>query len=299
MQIKWATSWDLKNLKGIIYLVINTINNKVYIGKTINTFNERYQNSDTWYEYIDNHLLKNSIKKYGYKNFKIRILEYGISDDIYLCWIETFYIRLFNSLKPNGFNIKENHFSHYLYKRKKITLLRDKDENLFFIKNLKEFCKIKQINYKRIIEIITKEKLHYDGYHLDYFTLNECKIIDTYYKYRNKVFFLRDENENLIKISNIGKFSRENKIHKDKIRKILSGEFLQYKGFHLPSLELKYIPTKTGKPFDFDTIYGEKIYVKNLRQYCKYNNLNYDSMKRLRSGRCNKYGIFLNKNGKD
>lgn len=50
-------------------------------------------------------IIANAIKKYGRENFTFQILEQCDTDK--LNERETYYIRLYNSLAPNGYNIEE------------------------------------------------------------------------------------------------------------------------------------------------------------------------------------------------
>lgn len=85
----------------IIYKYRNKINNKVYIGQTCQTLEERAGKNG--YRY--NHCLHfySAICKYGWENFEPEILEYienqDIADDR-----ETFYIKYYNSI-DFGYNI--------------------------------------------------------------------------------------------------------------------------------------------------------------------------------------------------
>lgn len=80
-------------MKPYIYLTINLINNKKYIGQ----HNGKKKN------YIGSGIaLKKAIKKYGKKNFKLHILEY-VEDLSKLDEREIFYINLFNAVKSKDF----------------------------------------------------------------------------------------------------------------------------------------------------------------------------------------------------
>jgi len=80
-----------------IYKTINLINNKIYIGKSQNTFNPSYFGSGS--------ILKKAIKKYGRLNFKVEVLEKCSSlEDLDIR--EVFWIKEYNSLNPDvGYNI--------------------------------------------------------------------------------------------------------------------------------------------------------------------------------------------------
>lgn len=63
---------------GFIYCFTNTINNKQYIGQTINSTNERYCNHKSSYQNENsteyNSLLHKAFRKYGFENFKYEII---------------------------------------------------------------------------------------------------------------------------------------------------------------------------------------------------------------------------------
>ncbi len=89
---------------GIIYQIKNILNNKCYIGQTINSFNVRYE-SGKWWKKTTNRHLKYAAKKYGIKNFKVKILAIATNKKE-LNKFEKFYIKKLNSMEPNGYNIK-------------------------------------------------------------------------------------------------------------------------------------------------------------------------------------------------
>lgn len=91
---------------GVIYYIKNTINGKSYIGQTTeNNPNRRIKrhfnckNSGCKY-------LQRSIKKYGKKNFKVSII-YTSFDQEDLNKQEKYFIKLFKTLSPNGYNLKK------------------------------------------------------------------------------------------------------------------------------------------------------------------------------------------------
>lgn len=96
-------------MKGIIYKYTNQVNNKVYIGQTINEYKRIYAHKHTlnsWRSYFHN-----AIKKYGYDKFAYEILE-EIDDanvkelKIKLDTLEQKYISVYKSNDPNfGYNL--------------------------------------------------------------------------------------------------------------------------------------------------------------------------------------------------
>ena len=94
------------NLVGIvkdIYIIKNDINDKVYIGQSINA-EERFVQHCKPSSAKDGSLIAKAIQKYGKEHFWMEILEKQIKNynerEIY--WIETY-----NSLTPNGYNIQK------------------------------------------------------------------------------------------------------------------------------------------------------------------------------------------------
>ena len=88
-----------------VYMIKNKINNKAYIGITKRNFYIRYNHTNKWWENHHNIILKNSVKKHGSVNFEVIILEE--TDDLtQLNELEINYIKKFNSLCPNGYNLQ-------------------------------------------------------------------------------------------------------------------------------------------------------------------------------------------------
>lgn len=90
---------------GIVYKVINTVNNKVYIGQTVHKLEVR-KNRHVKDALIrtSNIYFHNAIRKYGQQNFKWVVLEHCDSKEE-LDEIEFHYIKQYNSIKPYGYNL--------------------------------------------------------------------------------------------------------------------------------------------------------------------------------------------------
>jgi group I intron endonuclease len=92
-----------QEISGLIYMIKNITNNKIYIGQTTRAFNERIQNYENW---LGNDYLNNSIKKYGWDNFEFSIIDTAKTIDE-LNKKEIQYINKFNSRDRNfGYNIE-------------------------------------------------------------------------------------------------------------------------------------------------------------------------------------------------
>ena len=84
-----------------IYVIKNDINEKVYIGQSLNA--EQRFKSHCKGDY-DNSLIDKAIQKYGKQHFYFEILETQVEN---YNEREQYWIKYYNSLKPNGYNIQE------------------------------------------------------------------------------------------------------------------------------------------------------------------------------------------------
>ena len=86
-----------------IYKITNLINNKIYIGKTMNSIAHRWREHCNEYnkDRSEHRPLYNAIKKYGVDNFKIEEVEACSIDE--LNERECYWIEFFGSFK-NGYN---------------------------------------------------------------------------------------------------------------------------------------------------------------------------------------------------
>ena len=93
----------------VIYKITNLINGKIYVGQTTKTIDQRFKEHCKTTSGC--RALKNAIKKYGSGNFSIEIVEECDNlDDLNVR--EKYWIKIYNSLVPNGYNIQtggENH----------------------------------------------------------------------------------------------------------------------------------------------------------------------------------------------
>lgn len=94
---------------GIVYKVTNKINNKYYIGKTIQDFNRyiKRQISNTNINKQPNRAFYRAIRKYGSDNFEWSILWKGECSNEWLDELEKYYIYFYDSFGKNGYNMTE------------------------------------------------------------------------------------------------------------------------------------------------------------------------------------------------
>lgn len=149
--------------KYTIYKITNLINNKSYIGITIRNIDYR------WREHCKPSrkkvsILTNAIIKYGKNNFELEILEKDIDDKNK----ENYYITLYNTLSPNGYNLTTGgeHFQITEQERKRRSEFLKGKRLLLGKKQNKEWIE-KRIKNKRKpfigIHIKTKEIVEFNS----------------------------------------------------------------------------------------------------------------------------------------
>lgn len=130
-----ASENDRKNLTGIVYLFLNKINEKVYIGQHKGSFNQRYSKQPkNWYKHAKNPHFKNALQLFSGENFEIFILEHSIDNPIALDLIEITCIDIHESNKREfGYNKttggnKTTSFSDQIRSRLKVKRESYKDQ---------------------------------------------------------------------------------------------------------------------------------------------------------------------------
>lgn len=92
-------------MNGKIYIIKNYINDKVYIGQTIQDIYKRFYQHTHPHGNNNNQIICRAIKKYGKNNFYIELVEDNIQTYEELNRLEIFYIKHYNSLYPHGYNM--------------------------------------------------------------------------------------------------------------------------------------------------------------------------------------------------
>ena len=85
---------------GCIYMLISP-SGKCYIGKTINDVLQRWKQHRKKGSGCT--AIKNAIKKYGWENFTKSVIDWAPENG--LDNLERYYIKLHNSMSPNGYNL--------------------------------------------------------------------------------------------------------------------------------------------------------------------------------------------------
>jgi group I intron endonuclease len=112
---------------GYIYLIKNKINGKLYIGQTIrkDLYDRWKQHKSCKKDTVGNYLY-NAYIKYGIHNFDYKLICICFDDDCNK--YEEYYINKYNSMYPNGYNLKPGGNNHKLSKETK-QLLKENNKD--------------------------------------------------------------------------------------------------------------------------------------------------------------------------
>ena len=90
---------------GYIYLITNTLTGKKYVGQTQrDDIEKRWKDHKLCDKYSIGRCLLNSYKKYGIERFKFQIICICFDEDCNKYEVD--YIKQYNTLAPNGYNLK-------------------------------------------------------------------------------------------------------------------------------------------------------------------------------------------------
>ena len=104
LNIKIERMWG-ENMYGEIYIIKNTVNEKVYIGQTLQGSDVRFKQHLKLLKSNENQLIHKAIKKYGKDKFYYEVLYENITSYEELNELEEKMIKEYNSLMPNGYNM--------------------------------------------------------------------------------------------------------------------------------------------------------------------------------------------------
>lgn len=155
---------------ALIYKIACDITDKVYIGQTRQILKERIRKHLVSVRIGSKYAIHNAIRKYGWSNFKVEVLEDNISLEN-LNEREIFWTNKFNALAPNGYVLKTGNGNNQIITeevRKKLSgknnhnaksiLCYDLDGN--FIKEydcIKDASKELNLNSSHIVRVCKKQ----------------------------------------------------------------------------------------------------------------------------------------------
>lgn len=111
---------------GYIYCITNIINNKRYVGKTLFTTQERFQEhcKDSRKERCEKRPLYDAMNKYGVENFIVEELEY-VKDENILSEREVYWIKELETYGSKGYNATKGGDGTQLYDYQEIIELHN------------------------------------------------------------------------------------------------------------------------------------------------------------------------------
>ena len=137
---------------GYIYTIKNKTDNKIYVGQTMRDVEERWK--DHLKKRSNCRYLISAIKKYGVDNFEFKLV--CITFDNQLNDMEIKYIEKYNSLVPNGYNLRigGNNWKHHAETKQKIsdTLRKRYDNDIIRLSNPRIGKPLSEITKKKLSE---------------------------------------------------------------------------------------------------------------------------------------------------
>lgn len=243
-----------------IYRVLNTINNKFYIGSSIDLNRRKTEHNCKSKSYRGNSIIRRAVLKYGTDCFKFEILEEFVFAEFatkkykleLITSREQYYVDILNPY----YNIhKEDVTSHkgvpmyqYINGSNQLNIDVYKKENLEFIETIKgvrKCARLYNIDCSQLTQMCKKGYTEF--YQREFvFCYTGNKIIDLFrpaIKIRNH--FLRKDNIPIIQIDKDSNFVREWRtgkeaekelhLYKGAVSRVISGEYSHTKNYHFIS----------------------------------------------------------------
>lgn len=206
----------------LIYKITNTINNKIYIGQTTKTLEERKKSYHSTYKSC-RRPIESAMAKYGFENFTWEIIDYANTRKE-LDEKERYWISFYNSLTPNGYNVELGGNSigkHSEETKRKISEAQKGELNHMYGKKGK-------LNHtsKPVIDLMTGKIYESACLYSEIFDVNFSHICAVARgergSHKGKVVRYIDENDNIIQPKEVAKIK-----YKDVKEKILP-EYKKY-----------------------------------------------------------------------
>lgn len=293
-----ASCEDLSTKQGIIYLIQNRYNYKSYLGKTINTFNNRY--SGDWSKHTVNTPLLRALNHQSKEGFKIFILEYNILYNDVLRRHEAYWADLLNTYAPNGYNLRECGEGGEYYGegkiikqkaceklRKTYQLKRISDGHIFTITHLDEWCKEMGVRSGRIRNVLCGLVKKSQGFSLLETDLKQRPPNCLTYKVRCI------SSGEIITIVHLSSFCKENNLNTSLFRCMLCGAQKTSQGYELVSrpekIRKQTYTSKFKNTIVLDRNNIEYTLGDSLRDFCERHNLLESSFRYLIRGSWSEY----------
>jgi hypothetical protein len=162
-------------MNSCIYKITNLVNNKIYIGQTINLRKRINSHSCLLREENrnDRSIIKQAFKKYGKSNFKIDIITQGNFNKELLNDLEIHYIQLYNSTNNKiGYNLtKGGQYSANSHLKETFVYNLD-GEYITSYKSAAETARSLNLNSDTVNAVCRKEKERIKNYRFSYIKMD-------------------------------------------------------------------------------------------------------------------------------
>jgi hypothetical protein len=253
-----------------VYRIYNKINGKSYIGITKWTFKVRYP-QEKWWRWTHSNHLKKAVEKYNLQNFNFEILWNGEVDYNQLIEIEEMFIKQYNSIVPNGYNLMEKG-SNCSFKNIKEYELIDIYGNVYKIKNLSNFCNKNKLNYSAILNMVSELSVSSQGFALSSTDVKDIKDWTMQHELEN----LKTKEIITIKKGKLHEWARKNKIKPHSIKSLINHKIKTTGGWKLKTTILDEKHIEKGQKYKNIKLLnpkGECETIENIYDFCKKNNL--------------------------
>lgn len=143
--------------KGRIYKITNNVNGKLYIGQTIYPLSYRYTNHLSDARNGRGYAMASAIRKYGQDNFSIELVEE--CDENLLNDLEVKYIKQYNSMTPNGYNL--THGGDDCWNRREAFNHEEVISKFYELKSAVKVARFYKTDIPKITDILKENKVHY------------------------------------------------------------------------------------------------------------------------------------------
>lgn len=310
----------------VVYKITNKINQKNYIGST-NNYKRRMREHRAAINYSPDHRdfyhpLYQAFRKYGIENFTFEILSDNISGIKKVRQIEEEFIKSYNSLAPNGYNLREKTIGLSEYDIQKLIektgnkcALVDEEENIIKIYNsLREAERNEQDQATQIAKVCKGLLYSTNGRLYRYIDENlQIVPVDNYKQLRPQEYviigILAEDTNNVKYYKTVQAAADDNNISKTVIFKCLKGEtrFSICGGRIWRRVDNNNNIIENNLPIQQVIENFNKKYIlhngerKTLASWCKYYKIPYDAVRYQINTKKRKFEEviqeFINKNG--
>lgn len=232
-------------MDATIYKIINDLNDKIYVGQTWQTIEERFKRhcAEARWENTKKMPIVLAIKKYGHCHFQIIELEKLIAPtQEYVDQREVHWAKVLNSLAPNGYNLKVGGAAGLLSeitkkrisegnKGKKASPETKEKLRLSHMGHVvKESTKKKlsEINTGKVLSYDHKEKISRSNFGKTRTALQRSRMSIAKIKYEYRIIAPTGD---VFITNNLTQFSKDNHLNKGHMGSVASGRKSHYKGW--------------------------------------------------------------------